>query len=292
MIKYNPKLWFRHIFHLYKSDTLRILLPEIVIVGIYTLALNFGLHYFFPSLDFKLFKNAFTIHTLIGFVMGMLLVFRTNTAYERWWEGRKQWGALVNNTRYAVIKINHLLLESEDKKLFINLIQQFPIALKNHLRDENNFDEFKLSPIQMEIIKSFNHIPNAFINLLFKQLAEWKKNKQISDIDVLLLDKEIKNFIDILGACERIKNTPIPFSYTLYIKKFIFIYILTVPLGFFPDFGYWSIPISMFIFYVFVSIEIIAEEIEDPFGLDDNDLPTDDLSEKINQNIIEIVKQA
>lgn len=290
MIKYNPKLWFTHIFHFYKSDTLRILLPEIILVGLYTWALNYGLHYFFPSLDFKLFKNAYAIHTLVGFVMGMLLVFRTNTAYERWWEGRKLWGALVNNTRHLSIKIHHLVPENETKKELIQLIQSFPYVLKNHLRNSNDTSEILISKDLVKLLTTFSHLPNGLISMIYERLNQLRKTNLISDVDLMLLDQEVKSFTDIMGACERIKNTPIPFSYTLFIKKFIFIYILTLPLGFIPDFGYWSVLISSFVFYVFVSIELIAEEIEDPFGLDDNDLPLDELSKKIETNIDEIVQ--
>jgi putative membrane protein len=126
--------------------------------------------------------------------------------------------------------------------------------------------------------------------MIYERLNQLRKTNLISDVDLMLLDQEVKSFTDIMGACERIKNTPIPFSYTLFIKKFIFIYILTLPLGFIPDFGYWSVLISSFVFYVFVSIELIAEEIEDPFGLDDNDLPLDELSKKIETNIDEIIQ--
>ncbi|TXB65182.1 hypothetical protein FRY74_07090 [Vicingus serpentipes] len=288
MIKYNPKLWFSHIFKLYKSDTLKILLPEIILISIYTWAINFILTKFFPEFNLKVFKNAFSIHTLLGFVMGLLLVFRTNTAYDRWWEGRKHWGALVNNTRYAAIKAQSLLPRNNETKDFIELIAAFPYSLKNHLRDIHTYEDLEISSEFKVNLKNYNHIPNGLISLMYQKLNTWKKNKTISDIDLLLFDKEIKNFIDILGACERIKNTPIPFSHTLFIKKFIFIYVLTIPFGFIPDFGYWSIPIATFVFYVFVSIEIIAEEIEDPFGLDDNDLPLDELSDKIKTNIKEI----
>ncbi len=290
MIKYNPKLWFRHIIRFHKSDTLRQLLPEILLVAIYTWGFTYLLYHFFPEFDAKLFKNAFTIHTLVGFVMGLLLVFRTNSAYDRWWEGRKQWGALVNNTRYAVIKINTLLPDGEEKDNFIKLIGAFPHALKNHLREINDYEDLNLSGKLLEEIKTYKHIPNGLINMMYKQLNKWKKGDSISDVDLLLLDKEVKNFIDILGACERIKNTPIPYSYTLFIKKFIFIYILTLPIGFISDFGYYTIGVTTLIFYVFVSIELIAEEIEDPFGTDDNDLPTDELSDKMNVNIEELVK--
>ncbi|MCB0409170.1 MAG: hypothetical protein KDD29_03065, partial [Flavobacteriales bacterium] len=258
MIKYNPKLWFRHIFKIYKSDTLTILLPEILVVAFYTWGINFLLNKYFPDFNVKLFKNAFSIHTLVGFVMGLLLVFRTNTAYDRWWEGRKQWGALVNNTRHAAIKIQTLLPESKERTDFIQLIQAFPFTLKNHLRDKRNISELSISEeIKLQLNK-FDHLPNGLISLMYQQLSKWKKSKEINEIDILLLDKEIKNFIDILGACERIKNTPIPFSYTLFIKKFIFFYVLTLPFGFIPDFGYWTIAVTTFVFYVFVSIELIA----------------------------------
>ena len=288
MIKYNPKLWFTHIFKLYKSDTLKMLFPEIILVSVYTWGINFLLHKDFPDSNLKLFKNAYSIHTLIGFVMGLLLVFRTNTAYDRWWEGRKQWGALVNNTRHAAVKINTLIPDSDEKADFIQLIIAFPAVLKNHLREINNIEELDLKEELKRELKKYDHLPNGLATLMYKQLNKWKSNKIITDVDLLLIDKEIKSFVDILGACERIKNTPIPFSYTIFIKKFIFIYVLTLPFGFIPDFGYWSIGITAFVFYVFVSIEIIAEEIEDPFGLDDNDLPTNELSEKISANIQEI----
>jgi len=94
--------------------------------------------------------------------------------------------------------------------------------------------------------------------------------------------------MDSLGACERIKNTPIPFSYSLFIKKFIFIYTTTLPLAFVTVFGYFSALIATFIFYVLVSIEVLAEEIEDPFGKDDNDLPTDLLCENIRKTTNEV----
>jgi len=117
------------------------------------------------------------------------------------------------------------------------------------------------------------------------------KEGMISQEEFLAMDKEVKNFTDILGACERIKNTPIPFSYSLFLKKFIFIYVMSLPLGLIPIFHYWTIPVAIFIFYVLVSMEVIAEEIEDPFGLDANDLPTEELSGKIRANVREILAE-
>ena len=103
------------------------------------------------------------------------------------------------------------------------------------------------------------------------------------------LDKELKDFMDLLGGCERIKNTPIPYSYSMYVKKFIFIYIITLPFGFVTTFGYATVPAVLLVSFILLSVELIAEEIEDPFGRDINDLPTDDLAKRIRDNINEIL---
>jgi putative membrane protein len=102
------------------------------------------------------------------------------------------------------------------------------------------------------------------------------------------INNDLDALIDSLGICERIKNTPIPFSYSLFIKKFIFIYVITMPLAFVPLFGYLSVFISTFVFYALVSMELLAEEIEEPFGIDENDLPTDQLCLTIQDNVQQI----
>ena len=124
---------------------------------------------------------------------------------------------------------------------------------------------------------------------MYQKVETLTKSKVINGFHQTNLDKEMKDFIDLLGACERIKKTPIPYSYTMYIKKFIFIYIITLPFGFITTFGYFTIPTVILISYILLSVELIAEEIEDPFGKDINDLPTDELSDKIKANIHEIL---
>src|ERR1044071_2810025 len=113
---------------------------------------------------------------------------------------------------------------------------------------------------------------------MYNKVNDLYKKNQFSGDQLINLDKELKDFIDLMGACERIKNTPIPYSYSMYIKKFIFIYIITLPFAFVTLSGYMTIPLVVIIAYVILSVELIAEEIEDPFGRDVNDLPTDELS--------------
>jgi putative membrane protein len=287
MVYYNPKNWFGLIFQFHKSDTFRQMFWVLMAMAVYSgivvyLELNF--------VEWFGFKSTVQIHSLLGFVIGLFLVFRTNTAYERWSEGRKQWGSLVNASRNFSLKLSaHLAPEAlEDRRYFADMIGDYAFAMKEHLRqgvipEEMLCDENKKLASEAEI-----HIPNHIAQQLYAKLIDMRKKELISSDQYLSIDLELREFTNAIGACERIRNTPIPYSYSLFIKKFIFIYTLTMPFGLVYDFNYWTIPIVCFVLYVFGSIELLAEEIEDPFGRDANDLPTDDISNRIRLGIKEL----
>lgn len=287
MITYNPKDWFKLIVQFHKSDTFRQLIPVMLAIGVFSaIVVTTNIYFYTWS-----FKNSSIVHSILGFALSMLLVFRTNTAYERWWEGRKIWGEAVNNSRNFMFKINAFIKNDVIKKEMASVVINYNYFLKNHLRGK---DTTYIAPnfpqeLQQELTKA-NHKPNTIAKYLFHQLNTLLHNKEINETQLLMLNEEAKSFINICGGCERIKNTPIPYSYNLFLKKIIFLYVFTIPFMFAPDFRYASIPISIAILYVFASIELIAEEIEDPFGEDDNDLPLDDICDRIETNIIEIIK--
>ena len=219
------------------------------------------------------------VHSLLGFVISLLLVFRTNTAYERWWEGRKLWGALVNTSRNLALKLNAYLPERHPSRmLFAERISGFAASLKNHLRDQGSTPE---APIR--------HAPNAIAALLFTEIERLRRRGDLVLAHQLNLNNDLTALADICGGCERIKKTPIPYSYNLFIKKFIFAYIVAMPFVFAPEFGYWNALFTTFMFYVLGSLEILAEEVENPFGTDANDLPTDEIAETIERNVREIL---
>ena len=237
-------------------------------------------------------KNLPILHSLLGFVISLLLVFRTNTAYERWWEGRKLWGALVNTSRNLAIKIHALSGETgmAEKVFFARMIPLYAQVLKSHLLsekvrlslDEEDHPELKtLDPVK--------HVPNQVARIMSNRIYRLHQTGKIDGHVLQTLSPDLQSFTDICGACERIKNTPIPFSYSLFIKKFIFFYVMTLPLGFVFSLGYYIIPVVIFVFYVLASIEVIAEEIEDPFGGDSNDLPLQKISENIGIHVREIL---
>jgi putative membrane protein len=290
MIQYNPKTWFSLIFDVYSRYVIKLLLPLIIFLGVFTTLLVFllvdvfGIHY----------DGTIGFHSILGVILGLFLVFRINTAYDRWWEGRKLWGKLVNDCRQLSIRIGVFLPKDnvEDREFFRRMIPNIVFAMKEHLRASILIGEMDtINEDYQRVIIASKHRPNKIASLLYERVMILRKNEIFSAEQLFLLDKELKGFTDIIGACERIKNTPIPYSFSMFIKKFLFIYSCTLPISFMWDLHYWTVPIVLLAFYFLVSVELISEEIEDPFGKDINDLPLDELSYKIKRDVHEILTQ-
>jgi ion channel-forming bestrophin family protein len=291
MVKYNPKTWFTLIFHSYSRAVMKTLTPTLVFMTLYTTASCYLILDYF-KLHESDFQPTIAMHSLLGIVLGLFLVFRTNTAYDRWWEGRKLWGGMVNSTRNLALKLNAYMSREkhEDRDWFAKMISNFIFATKETLRNGVQFNELEATDKNfIDDIKRFKHKPNKISALMYERVNAMYKKDELTAEQMLNVDKELKDLIDLMGACERIRNTPIPYSYMMYVKKFIFIYIVTLPFGFVTQSGYLTVPIVLVITFVLMSVELIAEEIEDPFGRDINDLPTDELAVKIKDNVREIL---
>jgi putative membrane protein len=292
MIAYNPKDWFTFIFRFHKSDTVRQLFPMIVAIALYSL--------FISILEIKIIhiskesqlKNLSLIYSMLGFVISLLLVFRTNTAYDRWWEGRRLWGQLINASRNLSIKLNQIVpKDTVHLEVLKTLIPYFAMSLKSHLRNEQTIpelDENTLTKDRYNFSGDIKHLPNKVAKEIFEEIDLLYKEGKLTDAQLLIVNNDYQQFIEICGACERIKNTPIPYSYSAFLKKFIFFYIMLMPFAYVVSLGYAIIPVTVFTFYVLTSIELIADEIENPFGSDANDLPLDELCKNINRTCNEI----
>jgi len=290
MIQYNPKDWLTFVFRFPKADTFRELLPLIILMSAYSGGIAFlEMEVFQLRADSRV-KNLSLIHTTLGLVISMLLVFRTNTAYERWWEGRKLWGSLVNSSRNLALKLKFFLEEDlQTRNYFRQMIPNYGYALKNHLRG-------KLIEEELEPVEGFNphklehntHIPNQLAEDMMLACLSLEKEGKLKPEHLLMLNMELQNFTDVCGGCERIRKTPIPFSYSVFLKKFIFLYVTTLPFAYVFSLGYLVIPVVAIIFYVLASLELIAEEIEDPFGTDANDLPAEEIAAVIRKSVQEI----
>ncbi len=294
MISYNPKDWFTFIFRFHKADTFRQLFPIILAICGYAAGVAWLELEYWRLSDKSYVRNLPVMHSLLGFAISMLLVFRTNTAYDRWWEGRKLWGSLVNNSRNLAMKLDMILSpeQTATRTFFRKMIPAYAFALHNHLHKETTRIElFELDEHKqlLDKIDHDKHIPNQLALMMYRHIQELFRDKVISGEQLLFLNTELQSFTDICGACERIKNTPIPYSYSVFIKKFIFFYIMTLPFGYVFQLGYYIVPVVAFIFYVLASLELIAEEIEDPFSGDQNDVPTRLLAQNIHRHVAEII---
>lgn len=288
---YNPKEWLHAVLFVHKSDTLRKLYPYLLLTAVFSAGIAYLELEYLKVSQKSWVGNITVVHSLLGFALSLLLVFRTNTAYDRWWEARKQWGSLTNISRTFAIKLNAILPE-EDKNsrhFFRKIVPMFAHSLFTFLRSD--YTTFMLDETEHPELKldSQKHGPNQIASLLFKKINHLYKDGKISGDQLIILNNEIQDFTNICGACERIKNTPIPQSYTSFLKKFVVIYVLTLPIGYVFSIGYFVILAVPFIFYVLASLELIAESIEDPFGTDSDDLPLEKISENIKKHVQEIL---
>ncbi|MEO9851868.1 MAG: bestrophin family protein [Reichenbachiella sp.] len=284
MVEYNPKSWLNLLFHSYSRYVFRRLLPALIYVTVYTSLIT----YVFYELNID-FVSTTSVHSILGIVLGFFLVFRTNGAYDRWWEGRKVWGELVNETRNMALKFSVMVPLDHPMRVYITeCISAYPTALKEHLREGVPTDMAK-EMVEKLKMDDLYHIPNAIAKKLFTITNQFKKENTIDPEQYRVLDEQLTALTNITGKCERIRNTPIPYSYSMFMKKFIFTFIATLPFAFVTVYHYWTILIVVLILYILMSIELLAEEIEDPFGSDINDLPTDMLAVKIGKNVSEIM---
>jgi putative membrane protein len=291
MITYDSRNWLTALA-LHRFDTFRKLFPMLVAVGVFTWLVGYiETEYLHLSRQNQV-SNLPVMHSLLGFAISMLLVFRTNTAYDRWWEARKLWGQLVNVSRNTAIKLAAILPQEDQRtrEWFALLLGRFAYALQLHLRSEKTRVALDaLRHAELEGLDPNRHMPAQIAALIHARVHRAYREGEISGDQLIGLTSDLSAFMDICGACERIKNTPIPYIYSSFLKKFIVIYSLTLPFGFVFSLGYIAIPVVAFIFYVLASLEIIAEEIEDPFGTDANDLPLDRLTEIITANTSELL---
>lgn len=285
MINYNPKAWFNFIFHIHKADTFRKLWPLMLSVGAFSGVVALLELHFFRLSGNNAVSNINMVHSILGFVISLLLVFRTNTSYDRWWEGRRLLGELTNVSRNLAIKIKALKLGKEETDFFNYAIPKYAFVLKDHLREKQHFGKNSLL-IEVDAGK---HIPNQIARSLSARIYNLVATGKVSGDQLIILSTDLNKFTDICGGCERIKRTPIPFSYSTFIKKFLFVYVITLPFGWVFSLGFFVMLLVPFVLYVLASLELIAEEIEDPFGNDANDLPMDDICNNIEKHVGEIL---
>jgi putative membrane protein len=265
MIAYDPKNWIRVLLDFPRSPIFRTLFLDVVGAGAWAALVVW--------VETDLFRVAVPLGpsflSILGIILGLLLVFRTNTAYDRWWEGRRLWGQLVNVSRGISRHLAVAPLERRAK--YATLLADFPAVLASHLRRERG--------------AGGPHLPNRVLSDLHSEIRADAAAGQLGPDALLRLAPLLQQYDDVLGACERIRNTPIPFSYSSYVKQFVLLYALVMPFGLVKEFGYGTVIACMFTFFATMGLELLAGEIEEPFGTDRNDLPLEDIGGVIARDV-------
>lgn len=281
MIEYDAHNWRDHLFDIKGSMVrdigYRVLACVIVAVGV-TWVHHHHVHLGVPEKG----------HALIGIALGLLLVFRTNASYDRFWEGRKQWGAIVNETRNLVR--GAVVLLARDPELLGRLVrwtQAFPYAVMHKLRDARGLGPpgEALPPAEARQALEAEHVPLWCARRMTAALAEARDKGLVSDYLFASLDQNVQQLVDYMGACERIHRTPLPFAYVVHLRRALLLYCLTLPFALLDTFGWWTVVVTLLISYTLLGIEEIGVEIEDPFGIDDNDLPLEQICATIERNL-------
>ncbi|BDC50607.1 hypothetical protein F183_A29230 [Bryobacterales bacterium F-183] len=286
MINYDPHQWRNHFFDI-KGSMVREITGRVLVCVIWSAAVVWayrnGWHIAVPS----------TLHSLVGVALGLLLVFRTNASYDRFWEGRKLWGGMVNETRNLIrLAKAHI---SDDPVLLARLTRwtaAFPYAAMNVLRGTSGLGlaERYLPLERVEAARQVQH-PGLFVaQEMTACLRQAYKNGQISDIVLQMLDQNIQLLIDYLGGCERIRKTPLPFAYVIHLRRALIVYCFTLPFALVETYGWTTLLDVFLVTYIFFGIEEIGVEIEGPFGFDDNDLPLEQICGTIQQNVAAIAE--
>lgn len=290
MILYKNKGIFPSIWHFHTGPTAKALMRRLGVVAIYVTIITIAeMHY----VDLRLKDTPAPFLGAMGILLSLLLIFRTNTAYDRFYEGRQAWGTLVNNCRNLAIFFNAVLPDEDQvsRLFFARSISNFPFTLKNHLRDTPNLDELDMVEAnERRNLSQFDHKPAGVSSQLWVRTEILYREGRISESQHINLNQHLTTLMDVCGVCERIKSTPIPFSYMLFIRVFLILYIIVLPFMVVTAFGYMTIPAVLLTSYILVGLEMIGEEIEEPFGLERNDLPLNQLSQLIRVNVHDILQ--
>ncbi|HEY0320352.1 MAG TPA: bestrophin family ion channel [Pyrinomonadaceae bacterium] len=285
MIEYDSHKWASHLFVI-RGSIIGQIFWRLVLFAAWCAAVvavhNYVLHIGMPS----------TVHTLVGVALGLLLVFRTNCSYDRFWEGRKLWGGIVNESRnlatsaHAYLGNNHPLVEP-----IILWTSTFSYASMHTLRGTAGLGPAaeRLPASEVEAVLAAKHIPSAVALRIRRLLAGAQAAGHLNYNNTVAIDNNVQQLIDYIGGCERILKTPLPFAYVVHLRRALVLYCLTIPFALVETFGWFTCIVTLLVGYILFGIEEIGVEIEDPFGDDANDLPLEQICGNIERNVLAVL---
>ncbi|MCA9803886.1 MAG: hypothetical protein KC777_18070 [Cyanobacteria bacterium HKST-UBA02] len=280
--------FWKHAFAIHGSITPHVL-PNVLAVGVFSTLILYAASFAEQQWKWHL-RLEVAPYELVGAALAVLLVLRTNAGYDRWWEARKVWGGIVNQSRNLAIMSRTVL--SSDRKLgeeIFAYLKAFPYACMDALRNEKPGEDLRRLLLDKESLKKWQHIPNYIHVELTRCFQEAEKKSWINSFQHKLLHEERLLLINYIGMCERILKTPLPFVYAVKLSRFILIFLLLLPFGLIPK-VLWLTPfVTMVVAYALLSLDQIGKELQNPFSFSNlSHLPLDDICATIEKNVDEI----
>jgi len=287
----RPKLhWFRMIF-VWHGSVLPKMVPRLTLILALGVVAVLSHQLLLSRLDLDLNIQPFT---LVGVSLAIFLGFRNTVSYERYWEARKLWGQLLNVSRSLgrqALSATQWPPEGPEARSFVLALAAFAHALKHQLRGSNPAAELREllpAPWQARVLAA-RYRPVAILLLLGRQIGEARREGHISETMALVMESNLNLLADVVGGCERIANTPIPLPYAVLLHRTVYGFCMVLPFGLASTIGWLTPLFAVFISYTFIALDAIAEEIEEPFGSDPNDLPLNMLTLGIKSSLLEML---
>ncbi|MDV6169068.1 bestrophin family ion channel [Flavobacterium sp. DG1-102-2] len=269
---------------------------ELALVIAYTIGFEV-IHHFYHAISINI---PIAVPTIIGTIISLLLAFKSNQAYDRWWEARMVWGAIVNDSRslmrqiIAFYKDPDFSVEASDfKERFAKRQSAWCYSLAQFLRGKDPIKPIRtlLNEEELRFVKNHKHVPNAILMLHAKELKKARAGKKINTYQQVEIDNTLTRLCDSMGKCERIKNTIFPTTYSMYIRFTLFLFILLLPFGLTDYLGWMQIPVIATIAAACFLIEKMAIHLQDPFENRPTDTPMISISTNIEKNLMQMVNE-
>jgi ion channel-forming bestrophin family protein len=286
MIEYDARQWRRQILAFRGSVSPKILV-RLTLLTLWAIGVMWA-HRYFRALEVPP-----TGHALIGVALGLLLVFRTNASYDRYWEGRKAWERMASDCRNLARTVSTLL--GDDRAFLepiLNWTVAFPYACMHQLRGERSLGPVaaRLPAPQVAEVLAHEHVPMAIATRISRLVAQKRVGGgTFPERAVILVESHVRSLVDNMGVCERIQDSPMPFAYVVHLRRALMLFLLTLPFALVNPFGWATVIYTALISYVLLGIDEIGVEIENPFGTDHNDLPLDALCAEIDRNLTAVL---
>ena len=231
--------------------------------------------------------------TLMGVALSIFIGFRNNACYDRWWEARKQWGALVTEMR-AFARLSVTTLPDEDtRQRVLRRTIAFAHCLAGRLRGEATLEALRpwLLEAEWRALQGRRNEPSVILREIGADLTREMREGRISDIIYQLFDTRLTAMVGVQAACERIQGTPLPFAYTLLLHRTAYLVCLLLPFGLVGSLGLITPLVTAVLAYAFFGLDALGDEIEEPFGMMENDLPLNALVRVIEIDVLEALDE-